>query len=283
VRQRIRTIKPEAFSDEDLWDAEQETGLPLFRAFVGLWTVADREGRFEWRPRPLKAAILPYWEGDMARVLDACCTRGFVVRYECDGRTYGCIPTFTRHQSINNREEPSTLPPPPGSAEESDEKSGTSTRERRVNDASTTRPAREEHAGQGEGKGREGNGRERRVGDARSLASRAAGLSERRGPLIDGQPFNDWLRAGVTRGYESLRKPAPRETRDPLWVGWRELEAWVVDKARLLGRDEPETGRHLIRCFLRSPIAAKKGFPITFLVQNGNEFWRDELPPEVAA
>jgi hypothetical protein len=277
VRQRIRTIKPEAFADEDLWDAEQESGLPLFRGFVGLWTVADREGRFEWRPRALKPAILPYWEGDMARVLDALATRGFLVRYASGGREYGWIPTFTRHQSINNREDASTLPAPPSDEADSDANSNTSTREGRDDDASSTREGREEHAGQGERNGTEGNGRERRVGDARGARSIA------RGPLMDGQPFADWIRAGVVRGYESIRQPAPRETRDLMWEGWREVELWVLDKARLLGRDEPEIARHLIRCFLRSQAAAKKGWPITFLVQNANEFWRDVLPPEVAA
>lgn len=119
--------------------------------------------------------------------------------------------------------------------------------------------------------------------EPREVASRAAGLSAVRGAAIDGQPLHDWLRAGVVRGYESLKKPAPREARDPLWVGWRELEAWVLDKARLTGRDPHDVGRHHVRCFLRSPAAKRKGWPIAFLVANGNEFWTDDLPSEVSA
>lgn len=112
---RIRTIKPEAFTDEGLWDAEQETGLPLFRAFTGLWCQADREGRFEWRPRPLKAATLPYWDGDFSRVLDALATRGFLVRYTCADREYGYVTNFRKHQFLNNKEPASRLPNPPNS------------------------------------------------------------------------------------------------------------------------------------------------------------------------
>lgn len=45
MRARIRTINPEAHTDEELWGLEQDTGLPIFRAFVGLWNYADCEGR----------------------------------------------------------------------------------------------------------------------------------------------------------------------------------------------------------------------------------------------
>lgn len=112
MKPRIRTIKPEAFLHEGLWDLHEETGFPIFQAFVGLWTQADREGRFEWRPRRLKAAILPYWDGTFAKVLDALEGAGFVESYEVDGKRFGWIPTFTRHQVINKREAASTLPEP---------------------------------------------------------------------------------------------------------------------------------------------------------------------------
>lgn len=146
MRGRIRTIKPEAFLDEDLWDLETETGLPIFRAFVGIWTQADREGRFEWRPRALKAAILPYWDGDFSRVLDALTTRRFLVRYAHQGRVYGAVRTFKQHQIVNNRESDSELPSP----EESDGDSGDF-------DACGTREPREGHADIAERNGTEGN------------------------------------------------------------------------------------------------------------------------------
>lgn len=144
---RIRTVKPELFKHEDLFELELETGLPIRLAFIGLFTCCDRAGRFKWRPRSLKLDVLPYDECDFSRVLDALVTRGFVQKYEVNGEKYGVIPTFDKHQIINNRESESDLPGP----EESQDKSDISTRGSRVSDASTTRH---------EGKGKEGKGKE---------------------------------------------------------------------------------------------------------------------------
>jgi hypothetical protein len=130
MKARIRSIKPEAFVDEELWDLEEDTGFPVFRAFSGLWCHADRDGRFEWRPRALKAGILPYWSGDFSELLDALVSHGFLVRYEVNGREYGAIPRFHDHQYINNKEPPSSIPEPPKSDVH----------------ASVTREARVEHA-----------------------------------------------------------------------------------------------------------------------------------------
>jgi hypothetical protein len=134
---RIRTIKPDFFRHECLYEAERETGLPLRVAYAGLWTVADREGRFRWRPRELKLDVLPYDDLDFSRVLDALATRGFVVSYEVDGQRYGVVPSFTKHQVVNNRERPSALPAP----NENSDLTREGTREPRVNDASATRPS----------------------------------------------------------------------------------------------------------------------------------------------
>ena len=110
---RIRTVKPELFRHEDLYVAEKRTCLPLRLSFIGLFTVADREGRFKWRPNEIKLDVLPFDEGvDFSRVMDALVEHGFIVRYEVDGREYGCIPTFTEHQRINSHEADSTLPAP---------------------------------------------------------------------------------------------------------------------------------------------------------------------------
>lgn len=141
---RIRTIKPSFFRHEALFEAEQETGLPLRVAFAGLWTAADREGRFKWAPRQLKLDCLPFDDVDFSRVLHALATRGFIAEYEHDGAIYGAIPSWSAHQVINNREAPSDLPEPSNI--------NALTREARVDDATST-PLK--HA-QAEGKGREG-------------------------------------------------------------------------------------------------------------------------------
>lgn len=111
---RIRTVKPEFFKHEKLSDLEKETGLPMRLAWIGLCALADREGRFNWRPRTIKAEILPYDEEiDFARILDALERAGMILRYEADGESFGVIPTFKKHQVVNTREAQSKLPPPP--------------------------------------------------------------------------------------------------------------------------------------------------------------------------
>ena len=154
---RIRTIKPEFFVHDALFEAEKASKLPLRIAFIGLWCAADREGRFAWEPRRLGVQILPYDNVDFSRVLDALTTRGFVFRYEVENSPFGLIPSFSRHQIINNRESNSALPPP-------SEKDMETLTLSRVGHTWGTRGARdtngEGHAGQGEGKGREGERKE---------------------------------------------------------------------------------------------------------------------------
>ena len=144
---RIRSIKPEFFLHDGIFDAEREEGLPLRVAYIGLWCAADREGRFKWEARRLGAAIMPYDGVEFSRVLDALATRGFIVKYTVGGTLFGAIPAFRKHQVINPRERGSELPEP-GKAEVVTD--APSTRDERV--ATRDVPAR------GEGKGREGKG-----------------------------------------------------------------------------------------------------------------------------
>lgn len=109
---RIRTVKPDLFKHEELFDAERATELPLRLAFIGLFTVADREGRFAWRPRRLKADCLPYDDFDFADILNGLAKYGFIEKYEIDGEEYGYIPNWTKHQVINQRESKSIIPNP---------------------------------------------------------------------------------------------------------------------------------------------------------------------------
>lgn len=111
---RIRTVKPEFFQDERLYDLEAQTGMPIRIIFVGLWCVCDREGRFDWNPRRLKVQILPHDEGiDFLKALEALAEAGFVDRYSSGGRELACVPGFGTHQVVNNKERPSVRPAPP--------------------------------------------------------------------------------------------------------------------------------------------------------------------------
>ena len=165
---RIRTVKPELFRHESLFELEQESGLPIRLAFIALFSVCDKSGRFKWRPRQLKLDCMPYDEFEFSRVLDALTTRGFVVKYENSGEIYGCIPTFINHQIINNRETPSLIPDHEDQFSYVIEVNEESTRQPRVSHASATRLNQDqgererererEGEGEGEGKGREGKG-----------------------------------------------------------------------------------------------------------------------------
>ena len=139
---RIRTIKPEFYLHEGLFELERESGLPIRLAFTGLWCVADRDGRFKWEPRKIGVQILPYDAIDFSRVLDALTTRGFVVKYASPSGEFGWIPSFAKHQVVNNRERESDLPNP---------------LENNIIDACPTRAPRVPHASKAEGKGKERN------------------------------------------------------------------------------------------------------------------------------
>lgn len=153
---RIRTVKPELFRHEELFNLEKSTGLPVRIAWVGMFSVCDREGRFRWKPRELKLDVLPHDEIDFEKVLHALVRGGFLIHYRIDGKEFGCIPTFKSHQIINNKEKPSQIPSSehPNCEMLIDFKEF-ATREARVRHACAT-PLNLEQV---EGKGREGKGK----------------------------------------------------------------------------------------------------------------------------
>jgi len=110
---RIRTVKPDLFMYEVLFDGEQHYHLPLRLAFIGLLTCCDKAGRFRWKPRRLKCHILPYDDSvSMVAVLEALASWGIVLKYQCNAELYGCIPSWDKHQCVNRREASSELPSP---------------------------------------------------------------------------------------------------------------------------------------------------------------------------
>jgi hypothetical protein len=145
---RIRTIKPEFFIDDELAELS-----PLHRLlFIGLWTLADREGRLEDRPKRIRAQVLPFDDGDTDKMLQDLHDGGFVQRYEADGKRYLVVTGFVKHQRItgSEAESRSQLPPPP----ESRNNSG-NTVETPWNNSGNTQDDRKGK----EGKGKEGKGR----------------------------------------------------------------------------------------------------------------------------
>jgi hypothetical protein len=102
---RIRTIKPEFFRHEGLQDLElKHPHLRPMLVFAALWGHADANGIFPWQPRQLKLDILPFIPFDMADTLEALRSAGYVERYTVDGKDYGIIPTFSKHQRLSGKE-----------------------------------------------------------------------------------------------------------------------------------------------------------------------------------
>lgn len=107
---RMRMLKPGFFTNDELAKI-----TPLGRLlFQGLWCLADREGRLEDRPQRIKAEVLPYDKARVDELLRTLNERGFIVRYEIDGRRYIQVSNFLRHQSPNIKEAESTIPAPYG-------------------------------------------------------------------------------------------------------------------------------------------------------------------------
>jgi hypothetical protein len=101
-------LKPGFFTNEHL----AELGPWHRLCFAGLWTLADREGRLEDRPRRIKAALFPYDDVDMESLLSGLAGKDFIVRYTADGAAYIAIQTFTQHQRPKTDEFPSSIPAP---------------------------------------------------------------------------------------------------------------------------------------------------------------------------
>jgi hypothetical protein len=105
---RARNIKPGFFKNEVLVE------LPFaFRLlFVGLWTLADREGRLEDRPVRIGMELFPADSVDVDAGLQALHERDFILRYTVDGRRYIQVLAWDKHQRPHPHEARSVIPAP---------------------------------------------------------------------------------------------------------------------------------------------------------------------------
>lgn len=253
---RIRTIKPDFFRHEKLYLAEHESGLPLRVAFAGLWTVADREGRFKWRPRDLKLDCLPYDELNFEDVLNALQATGFVTKYEVNGEQYGLIPSWLKHQCINVRESKSTIP---------------------SHEDESASICMHVHA-RGEGKGREGkgSGREGFMSDAKPsdvVKPKRREYPEDFENFISTYPkngaskpeaFKSYLKALKEADHETIKRGAEAYSRHVERGGalvahattWLNQSRWTVDYDNLAdGNHSRAGGGHKPRQFSTAEVA----------------------------
>jgi hypothetical protein len=106
---RIRTIKPEFFTSEDI------VGLTPFARllYIALWCESDRKGLMVWKPKTFKIRYLPADECDIQALCQELLDAGLVRLY---GDGFAVIPSFSDHQHINPREAESVLPEPDAAA-----------------------------------------------------------------------------------------------------------------------------------------------------------------------
>ena len=97
---RIRTIKPQFWLNEELGTIPRDARL----LYIGLWNLADDRGVFEWKPGQIKIQIFPYdtdistkniekWLENLQKILN-------ITKFKEDGKDYGYIIMFSKHQEI---------------------------------------------------------------------------------------------------------------------------------------------------------------------------------------
>jgi len=100
VMPRSRNIKPAFFTNDDLADCD-----PLARLlFIGLWCIADSEGRLKDKPRQIKVQILPYDDCNTDLLLINLEQSGFIQRYTVQGQPLIQVVNFTMHQNPHKNE-----------------------------------------------------------------------------------------------------------------------------------------------------------------------------------
>lgn len=105
---RARTLKPQFFRSEQV-NALDPWGRLLFE---GLWTLADRRGILEDRPKQIKYEIFPADEVDVDRLLNEIQTQALIQRYSAEGRNCIWITGFVSNQNPHPREPENGLPLP---------------------------------------------------------------------------------------------------------------------------------------------------------------------------
>lgn len=78
--------------------------------FIGLWILADREGRLENRPKKIKMSLFPADDINVAEQLENISKFGFIELYNADGIDVIQIVNFVKHQNPHGLEKDSELP-----------------------------------------------------------------------------------------------------------------------------------------------------------------------------
>lgn len=224
---RIRTIKPEFFTSEDI----VALTMPARLLYIALWCEADREGRMQWKPKTFKMRYFPADDLSIDSLCDEVLQSGLVVKYG-DGLAY--IPKFSNHQHVNPRETVSSLPDPDACR----------TRGRRVRTSESTVS---DAQGGREGKGKEGDN-DASI-DASSPSEFSIPLSDGSEHVVAEDSLAEWVAAypavDVRQELREMRqwcKASPANRKTPGGVN-RFIVKWL---ARAQDQGPPRAGGRVV-------------------------------------
>jgi hypothetical protein len=96
---RIRTVKPEFWSDGDMLKLSRDSRL----FYIGLWNFADDNGVLEYDTVSLKARIFPVDRIDITKLLEELEGIGKILVYEVENKRYLLIKNLVNHQVIDRK------------------------------------------------------------------------------------------------------------------------------------------------------------------------------------
>lgn len=105
---RIRLIHPEFFTDSTLAELSDFARL----VFIGLWLIADREGRLSDSVKMIDGQILPLDQRSSGPALDELATAGRIRRYRSEAGPVIEVTNFLKYQHIHPKEKASRFPGP---------------------------------------------------------------------------------------------------------------------------------------------------------------------------
>ena len=99
---RIRTIKPEFWSDETVGECSPTSRL----LFLGIWNYADDHGGIDRSAKQLRAQIFPYDNFDCEPLVQELLGHDLLIEYQVDGKKFLYVPGFAEHQKIEKKSKP---------------------------------------------------------------------------------------------------------------------------------------------------------------------------------
>lgn len=91
---RIRSVHPGLFTDEAFVSLSSDAQMFL----IGIWTEADDQGIFEWKPLTLKMRLRPAKDGSVEPLLKEMLDNNIVCSFDINGKRYGAIRNFRKYQ-----------------------------------------------------------------------------------------------------------------------------------------------------------------------------------------